>query len=226
VPFRFTTVDDPVDELLVKVKVPVAAPATVGSNCTSSVAVAFGLSVTGKPSPENEKPLPAIWTALTVTTELPVDLKVSVWVVARFAATLPKFMLEVLTLSTGATACNCSAKDSDALTALAVSVAVCEVPTAETAAAKVALVAPAATDTEAGTATAGSLLARFTVSPLLPAAAFNDTVQLSVDEPRIEAFVQVSELKVTVGAGGVVVPVPARLTTTGVSLAELLAIVS
>jgi hypothetical protein len=226
VPLRFTTEDGPVDELLVTVKVPVAAPATVGSNCTSSVAVAFGLSVTGKPSPEKEKPLPAIWTALTVTAELPVDLKVSVWVVARFAATLPKFKLLALTLSAGTIACNCSAKDSDALAALAVSVAVCEVPTANTAAANVALVAPAATDTEAGTVTAGSLLARFTVSPLLPAAALNDTVQLSVDEPRMEVFAQVSELKLTVGAGGVVVPVPARLTTTGVSLVELVAIVN
>jgi hypothetical protein len=100
------------------------------------------------------------------------------------------------------------------------------VPTADAAAAKLALVAPAATDTEVGTATAGSLLARFTVSPLLPAAAFNVTVQVSVDEPRMEAFAQVSELKLTVGAGGVVVPVPARLTTTGVSLVELVAIVS
>ncbi len=38
-PLRLITVDVPLDELLVKVNEPVAAPATVGSNCTVSVAV-------------------------------------------------------------------------------------------------------------------------------------------------------------------------------------------
>ena len=39
VPLRLTTVDVPVDELLVNVNVPEAAPAAVGSNCTVRVAV-------------------------------------------------------------------------------------------------------------------------------------------------------------------------------------------
>ena len=39
VPLRLTTVEDPVEELLVMVSWPVAAPAAVGSNCTVSVAV-------------------------------------------------------------------------------------------------------------------------------------------------------------------------------------------
>lgn len=39
VPLRFTTVDEPVEELLAMVSWPVEAPATVGSNCTLSVAV-------------------------------------------------------------------------------------------------------------------------------------------------------------------------------------------
>ena len=39
VPFRLIGVDEPVDELLVSVNDPVTAPATVGSNCTVSVAV-------------------------------------------------------------------------------------------------------------------------------------------------------------------------------------------
>ncbi len=39
VPLRLTTADPPVDELLVRVSEPVSAPATVGSNCTVSVAV-------------------------------------------------------------------------------------------------------------------------------------------------------------------------------------------
>jgi hypothetical protein len=39
VPLRLTAVDVPVEELLVSVNVPEAAPAAVGSNCTNSVAV-------------------------------------------------------------------------------------------------------------------------------------------------------------------------------------------
>jgi len=39
VPLRLITVEVPLDELLVKVKEPEAAPATVGSNCTVRVAV-------------------------------------------------------------------------------------------------------------------------------------------------------------------------------------------
>jgi hypothetical protein len=39
VPLRLMGVEAPVDELLVKVNVPDAAPAAVGSNCTVSVAV-------------------------------------------------------------------------------------------------------------------------------------------------------------------------------------------
>jgi len=39
VPLRLTAVEDPVDELLVRVSEPVAAPAAVGSNCTVNVAV-------------------------------------------------------------------------------------------------------------------------------------------------------------------------------------------
>jgi hypothetical protein len=39
VPLRLITVDVPLDELLVSVSEPVAAPANVGSNCTVSVAV-------------------------------------------------------------------------------------------------------------------------------------------------------------------------------------------
>ena len=39
VPLRLTDVEVPVDELLVSVNSPVAAPAAVGSNCTVRVAV-------------------------------------------------------------------------------------------------------------------------------------------------------------------------------------------
>ena len=39
VPLRLTTVDDPIDELLVSVNDPEPAPAAVGSNCTLNAAV-------------------------------------------------------------------------------------------------------------------------------------------------------------------------------------------
>ena len=39
VPLRVTTVEVPLEELLVRVSGPAAAPAVVGSNCTVSVAV-------------------------------------------------------------------------------------------------------------------------------------------------------------------------------------------
>jgi hypothetical protein len=64
--------------------------------------------------------------------------------------------------------------------------------TEETVAVKLALDAPDATVTVAGTVTAELLLARFTASPPVAAAAFSDTVQLSVPVPVIELFAQLS----------------------------------
>ena len=77
-PLRFTTVEEPVVELLVMVNVPDAAPATVGSNWMLSGTIAFGLRVTGKPWPETEKPLPETWTEVIVNAEVPVDFRMSV----------------------------------------------------------------------------------------------------------------------------------------------------
>ena len=73
---------------------------------------------------------------------------------------------------------------------VAVSVTVCDALTAATVAANGALIAPEATVTEAGTAIALLLLVRFTVSPVLGAAADNVTVQLSVPAPVMEVLVQ------------------------------------
>jgi len=66
------------------------------------------------------------------------------------------------------------------LPAEAVKVAVCAEVTAETAAVKLAVVAPEATVTEAGTATEVLLLASETAWPPLGAAPLNVTVQASV----------------------------------------------
>ena len=100
-PLRLTTVDVPLEELLVKVNDPVSAPAAVGSNCIVSVAVELGLRVSGNVAPETVKPGPATVPALMVTATVPVEDSVTVCVVAVFTFTLPKPMLPALTLSVG-----------------------------------------------------------------------------------------------------------------------------
>lgn len=121
-PLRLTKVDVPLDELLVKVNEPESAPAAVGSNCTVSVRVAFGLRVSGKVAPETVKPGPATVASLTMTATVPVEDKVSVCVVGVFTLTFPKVMLAALTLSVGTPDPSCSAKVFATLFALAVNV--------------------------------------------------------------------------------------------------------
>jgi hypothetical protein len=103
--------------------------------------------------------------------------------------------------------------------ALAVSVAAELDVTEETVAVKLALEAPAATVTEAGTVTAALLLMRPTAKPPLPAAAFRVTVQLSVPAPVIEPLAQLNPLSTGT-------PVPLRLTTLVVPADESLVKVS
>jgi hypothetical protein len=104
VPLRFTIVELPVDELLVSVSVPDAAPAAVGSNCTVNVAVWLGVKVSGKVAPETEKPAPVIAAALTVTDAVPVEVSVSDCVAGAFTATFPNGKLVALTFSVAITA--------------------------------------------------------------------------------------------------------------------------
>ena len=91
--------------------------------------------------------------------------------------------------------------------------------TDDTVAEKLALVAAAATVTEAGTVTAELVLDRFTVNPPLAAAELSDTVQESVPAPVIDELVHVSP--VSTGA-----PVPLRVTWDDEPVEELLARVS
>jgi len=86
-----------------------------------------------------------------------------------FTGMLPKAMLVVLTLIVDTTAFRLMAKLLDTPAELAVTVTFCAEPTAETAAVNPALVAPAATVTEAGTPTAVLLLDRLTLNPELGA---------------------------------------------------------
>jgi hypothetical protein len=108
---------------------------------------------------------------------------------------------------------NCSEKVCETPLAFADNVAVCEEATAATVAVKPALVAPAATVTDAGTLTDPLLLPNVTVTPPVGAAALSATVQLSVPAPVIDPLVQVSALNAGV-LPVVAVPVPLRFTVT------------
>ncbi len=103
-------------------------------------------------------------------------------------------MLPALTARVAVPPPSCSANVFAMPLALAVRVTVTAVLTVETVAVKLAVVAPLATVTEAGTETAELLLARLTVNPPLPAAELNVTVQLSVPAPLNDPVVQLSAL--------------------------------
>jgi hypothetical protein len=141
------------------------------------------LSVSGNVAPEIEKPNPEIVAELMVTELVPVELRLTVCVVAAFTDTLPKLRLDVPTVRVGTAAFNCRAKVSGVPPVLADSVAVCAVVTDETVAEKLALLAPAATVTDDGTVTDASLLERLTANPPLAAAVFTVSVQASVPDP-------------------------------------------
>lgn len=127
---------------------------------------------------------------LTVTAVAPVEVKVTDWVAGEFTLTLPKARLLALILNEGPLVPSCRLMDADAAPALAVSVAVWAELTAVTVAIKFVLIAPAATVTVEGTATAELLLARLTASPPLGAAEFSVTAQLSVPAPAIDVAAQ------------------------------------
>ena len=99
VPLKATTAVLPLDELLLIVICPLAAPVAVGRYCTCSVIDCVGFSVAGKLAPTMVKPLPAIATELTISGAVPVDVSVNDWVVAVFTVTLPKLRLAALTVN-------------------------------------------------------------------------------------------------------------------------------
>jgi hypothetical protein len=163
------------------------------------------------------KPVPAIASALIVRAEFPVEERVSVCVAAVFTLTLPNEMPDELTVSLAAEAISCSENVVAAPPVLAVSVAASVELTGDTFAVKLALLAPAATVTEAGTLTSELLLDRPIANPPLAAGVFTVTVQLSVPDPVIELLVQLSAVRPGT-------PVPLRPTTIELPFEELLAI--
>jgi hypothetical protein len=155
--------------------------------------------------------------ALIVRAEFPVEERVSVCVAAVFTLTLPNEMPDELTVRLAPEATSRSENVSAAPPVLAVSIAASVEFAGDTFAMKLALLAPTATVTEAGTLTSELLLARPIANPPPAAGVFTVTVQLSVPDPTIELLVQLS----AVSPG---TPVPLRLTTVALPLDELLAI--
>jgi hypothetical protein len=143
---------------------------------------------------------------LTISGTFPEEVSVTDWVVAVFSSTAPNARLVELRLSAEVAALSCSDVVFVTPAAVAVMVAVCAVITADAVAVKAAVVAPLAIATDAGRVTALLLLARFTVSPPLGAAAVRLTVQASVVAPVSEPLVQETALSAA-GAW----PVPLRL---------------
>ncbi len=88
VPLKATTAVPPLLELLLIEICPVAAPVAVGSNCTCRVAAWVTLRVIGKLPPTMVKPVPEMAAEFTVTGEVPVEVRVKVWVVGVFTVTL------------------------------------------------------------------------------------------------------------------------------------------
>jgi hypothetical protein len=101
VPLNATAAVLPLVELLLIVSCPVTAPATVGRNCTCSVAVCAGFSVSGKLPPTVVNSAPEIVAVLMVTGDLPADVRVRALVVAVLTASLPKLRLVALTVNCG-----------------------------------------------------------------------------------------------------------------------------
>jgi hypothetical protein len=131
----------------------------------------------------------------------------------------PLAQVSALSVTTGL---SCNAKVSETLPEVAVNVAVLAVLKAETEAVKLAVVAFAATDIEAGTVTVGSLLERFTVNPPLGAALLSVTVHASVPAPVIDPLTHLNPVNV----GAAALPVPLNATTVCGPVEELLAIVT
>ncbi len=73
----------------------------MGANCTLTVDAWPGLSVTGKLTPETEKPPPLAITELIVTEAVPVDVNVTNFETLLFITTLPNETLVALRLSVG-----------------------------------------------------------------------------------------------------------------------------
>ena len=101
VPLRFTILVLPEVELLEIKNLPEAVPALVGSNCTWTLTAMFGFRVIGNVAPEKLNPAPAMLAALTVTADVPVEVRETGSVSAVPTGSLPKLRLLLLKVRTG-----------------------------------------------------------------------------------------------------------------------------
>ena len=85
-----------VDALLITVNCPLKLPTVFGSKSTCSVVDCPAFNVTGRLTPESEKPVPATLAEFTVTAEVPVEVSVTDCSCGVLTRTLPKPMLVAL----------------------------------------------------------------------------------------------------------------------------------
>lgn len=189
------------EALLLMLTVPLAGPAVAGSKPIVNTADCPGFRVIGELIPDSENPGPLAVAPLRMSCAVPESVIVTVFVVELFSTSFPNATLVELRLSAGVAAFNCSEQVAELLFAVAVSVAVCVVLTADAVAVNPALDAPDPTVTEAGTVTAELLLVRLTVNAL-EVAADSVTVQASVADPVTDALLQERALTVAAGALG------------------------
>jgi hypothetical protein len=97
VPLKLTIAVGFVEDVLLIVSAPVAAPAVAGANSTVSVSVDCGFSVTGNVAPDTVKPAPLMLAEFTVTALVPLEVSVTGKVDVDPTATLPKLRLLGLT---------------------------------------------------------------------------------------------------------------------------------
>jgi hypothetical protein len=101
VPLRLITTVPLVEELLLIVSRPTAAPAAVGSNWTLSVTIWFGFKVIGNVAPDTVNAVPVNAAELMVTGAVPVEVKVTGCVDAVLTVTLPNVREAALVVNRG-----------------------------------------------------------------------------------------------------------------------------
>jgi hypothetical protein len=180
------------------------------------------LSVIGGVIPDDVKSDPTMERLEITTGAVPVEESVTFCDTTCPTLIAPKLTLVELTVSVGTTALSCRFRLLETPPPVPVSTAVWAAVTAETAAAKPAETALAATVTDAGRVTADELLASATATPPVGATELRVTMQVSVPDPVNAEFAHEIALKVLETPA-----TPAALMLTTIfPLDELLAIVS
>ena len=94
--------------LLLISTVPLTAPDSAGSNPTVSTAVCPGFSVIGALIPDTENPAPEAVAPLRIRSAVPVEVTVTVLLIAVFSESVPNATLVALRLSPAFTPFNCT----------------------------------------------------------------------------------------------------------------------